>query len=682
MRVTLIYPPIADPRAPQLALPSLAAVLRPAGIETRLLDLNVRGVRALLRRERLERASARLRAQGTADARRLAFIGDHVAGLTEDALAILGGERFFDPGAYNTARSTVTSALDVTAAAAGAGVKMNLGDIRYDVQGADPAVLADLLRVTGQPEANLFHEHWEEELFPELAREAPDLVGITITNRQQILPGLMLARALKSRGHFVVLGGAVYTKFKDQLQARPDFFRYFADGVVVYEGETALLELCRQLEGARRFEAVPNYLFLDGDHVRAGKTHAEDVEHLPTPDFTGLPLSDYFAPAPVLPILTGKGCYFNRCKFCDIPYINHVASKAYRVRSPEQVLNDVRTLSERHGARHFVITDEALSPKLLTRLADAFEPHEDARYRFTGYARLEPGFTAQVAERMAALGVQKVFFGLESASQRMQDHMDKGTRVSEAPAILRNMREAGIDFHLFSIVGFPEEQPEDAQATFDFFVDNRETIDAPGNTFDIHPFGLELRTDYWRDREQFGVQVDPRLVGRDFLIGLKSSEWKNARGLDAEQSRRLIYQEYLPRLRQLYRRWHNTRGQLRPGFEEYSVLYGDVWRGRPFDFATTLPPRDDPRPFRLSLNGAWAVRRVGERVELHSGDGSVALEADVYEALVAGSWMTIEEVLAHVDQGGERRLRERTDALFEAGLLQLAFAPHVESRSS
>jgi radical SAM superfamily enzyme YgiQ (UPF0313 family) len=61
---------------------------------------------------------------------------------------------------------------------------------------------------------------------------------------------------------------------------------------------------------------------------RIGRLHVEDVNALPTPDFEGLPLSRYLAPAPALPILTGKGCYFNRCKFCDIPSMNRIATKA------------------------------------------------------------------------------------------------------------------------------------------------------------------------------------------------------------------------------------------------------------------------------------------------------------------------------------------------------------------
>ena len=44
-----------------------------------------------------------------------------------------------------------------------------------------------------------------------------------------------------------------------------------------------------------------------------------------------------------------------------------LAGKAYRVRDPARVAEDVATLHLRHGARHFEITDEALARHAATR---------------------------------------------------------------------------------------------------------------------------------------------------------------------------------------------------------------------------------------------------------------------------------------------------------------------------
>src|SRR5437899_3223539 len=78
----------------------------------------------------------------------------------------------------------------------------------------------DLVALSKAPSLNLFERFYEEQLFPSLEQDRPDLIGISILNFQQVIPGLMLARGLRSRGHFVVLGGTVYTKFVPELLQR------------------------------------------------------------------------------------------------------------------------------------------------------------------------------------------------------------------------------------------------------------------------------------------------------------------------------------------------------------------------------------------------------------------------------------------------------------------------------
>jgi anaerobic magnesium-protoporphyrin IX monomethyl ester cyclase len=682
MHVTLIYPPMADPRAPQLALPSLAAFLRGAGVEVDLLDLSIGSLLALLRPANAEAAGRRILDRDGEDGRAWSRLADHLANRLPTALAHLrDAERFFDPGDYAAARDVVCHGLALHSVAAERPLVAGLLPVRYDVQDVDPSLLDDLLAVTADRRANLYADHWEAEVFPALERRRLDLVGITITNRQQILPGLTLARELRKRGHFVVLGGAVYTKFAAELQRSPAFFDAFADAVVVYEGETALLALASELGpgGSRRLDRVPNLLYLDGGRVHATARHVEAVETLPTPDFSGLPLEEYLTPFPVLPILTGKGCYFNRCKFCDIPYINHISQKAYRVRSPQRIVEDVQTLERRFGARHFVITDEALSPKLLVQLADALGPGDR---HFTGYARLEPGFTADVCRRIATAGIRKLFFGLESASQAMLDHMDKGVRVSEVPPVLRHCRDAGIHFHVFSIIGFPEENEASARETMQFFVDNADVIDHPGNSFDIHPFGFELRTRYFEDAAKHGVLISPAALKRPFNIGLGKGDWQNTRGLDEERVEALIQNEFYPALRQIYRRSHNCPVHLWPGFEEYAVLYADRYRTRPFLAATSTP--EMPRRFRMRWNPAVRIEKADgdgeERVRLLYGPRQRTLFSSLYLLLARPVFRTAaavaEEAAGDSADPAEQAalgasLREIIDDLIGTGYLQV-----------
>ena len=674
MRATLIFPPATDPRAPHLALPYLAAVLRRAGVETRMIDLDLGGLLSMLRPETVAAHAGRVGGKlvgGPPVEERLRRLARRAESLVEDAPAALATLRhpkhFYDAHRFQAAREAIFDALELASAAADRPVRYNIHNVQYEVEGVDPQRLADLMAVTADPRANLFEDYWRDDVFPQLERDRPDLVGITISNRQQVVPGLSLARRLRERGLFVVLGGTVFAKFVGQLARLPEFFERFADGVVTYEGETAVIELVAQLAAGRDFSRVPNFLYLERGTVRSGITRVEDLNALPTPDFAGLPLHEYLAPSPVLPILVGKGCYFNRCKFCDIPYINHVSKKAYRVRRAEKIVGDILELNGRFGCRHFEITDEALSPRLLEDLAGALDPYAERGLCFVGYARLEPGFTPALCAKLARMGMKKLFFGLESGDQATLDHMDKGIRIADVRPILSRCRDAGILFHLFSIIGFPEEGEASAANTLRFFESNADVIDQPGNTFDIHPFGLELRTSYFEAAERLGMIIPADALQKEFVIGLKD-EWVNSRGLSHADVERLVA-EYAGKLRSQLRRYHNCMVDLWPGYEEYAVLYADHYRSRPFPYRTSLPDVDDPTPFILSWNPS-ALTHLGEgRVRVASRWGEVRVGEESYELLGSGQPRTSREFPAEA--------REKVDGLIGARLLQLALTDVV-----
>src|SRR5450631_2278972 len=134
MKIALIFPPACDPTAPYPAVPALAGFLRPQGIDVLSIDANLEGFRSLLRREplsrladRIERRLANLRRRRSLDHQaqlellalgRVRGEARAVPGGIDAALAILGRpERFFDPGMYADAVTTVGAALRVISAA-------------------------------------------------------------------------------------------------------------------------------------------------------------------------------------------------------------------------------------------------------------------------------------------------------------------------------------------------------------------------------------------------------------------------------------------------------------------------------------------------------------------------------------------------------------------------------------
>ena len=662
--VALAFPTGSDPRSPYLALPYLSAALRGDGVRVLLDDLDIGGIRALLRPSHLEDSARALRRHSehlltSSSNRRLVAVGEQLPSTIESHLAVFDDEaRFFNPLELAAAREAILDALDVCSAALDPRVRYSISPVQYEVDGVDVTSLSSLIEATKDDGFNLFATFWETDFFPRLLREAPLFLGITLTNRQQLLPGLLLARRARAKGIRVVLGGALLSKFVDRLSRLPEFFAHFADAVVAYEGDTAIAALTDAMTRDADWHDVPNLMYLQDGRVRVNRTHVEDVDRLPTPDFDGLPLDAYLSPQRVLPILMGKGCYYNRCKFCDIPFINHISRKAYRMRSIERIRLDLDTLHRRFASRHFEFTDEALSPTALVQLSHTLLPNAPKRFRFVGYARLEPAFTQDICNKLATMGVRKLFFGLESASQETLTHMDKGIRLVDVKHVLAHCRDAGIRVHLFSIIGFPEETEARARETIRFFADHVPLLDHPGNSFDMHEFGLELRTAYAEQANLLGIQIGPAVTAGEFVIGA-GRDWVNAHGLSHDQVDALL-EEGAATLRQLFRQWHAAPQPLWPGYEEYALLYADHFADKGFPYRSSLPADTVLSNYRLSWRHGCAVEMRDDNCFIISREGEVGMDLTTFDRLKTMERLTVATLLD--DLAGATPASERADA--------------------
>jgi len=682
--VLLLNPPGLDPRSPRLSLPTLAAALRPCGADVSLVDLDLEGLLWLLRPESLQRAARAHAGQAASGATRLALLAERLGEAVPSALSVLrDASAFFDPWALSAARETVLDGLDLVSAAAPRGVRYGLEPLRYEVDGVDPTRLADLLRVSTDRAANLFADHWDERLEPLLARGF-DAVGISITARFQMVPALMLARWLKRRGQFVVLGGALLPRLAPRLAGLPEFFEAFADGVVVGDGETALAELLEQLAGARDWASVPNLLYLAGGQVRRTPDRYEDVSRLPTPDFSGLPLDAYLSPARVLPLVASRGCYWGHCRFCEIPYNQQVSAHPHRRRPVERLVHDLVSLADRHACRHFLLGDEAVPPRTFEELARGLEAAGRTDLRFVAYARFEPGLTPALCRRLAGAGLRHVLLGLESGCQETLDRMRKGTRVEHARPVLDALAGAGLRFGVFALLGLPQETEAQARQTGDFFERHREVFDAPGRHFDIRPLELQWVSPFMGDAAALGLDYDPALVSGEFPYGVGRA-WENRQGLGQADVDALLA-EFRERFDRSLGRYHSWPAILWPAWEEWALLYADHYWERPFPFRAALP-ENGGEAVRLEWSPALAVTGAAGGLALASRRAVRILRPASVEALAGAGPARPDELLRRLagEQAGRPevlgRVRALVNGLARDGLLQIRLVPAEAPRA-
>jgi radical SAM superfamily enzyme YgiQ (UPF0313 family) len=327
---------------------------------------------------------------------------------------------------------------------------------------------------------------------------------------------------------------------REQIPQAPLLFDLI-DSAVIFDGETPLVRLAEALDVNGDIATVPNLIHRTHGkiQVNSSETHSElllnptskshDMSKHVLPDFDGLPLERYLAPDLVLPLITAHGCYHGLCAFCNVGY---GAGKGFVPYAVEQLVEQMLALHAKYGTRHIFFVDEAIPPRttrlLAARLAELGSP-----VNWCSCARLEKALTAELLQSAAHGGCRMLFYGLETASARMIQHMDKGTRLETMSRVLREATQAGIWNHTFFFFGFPTETMEDAQETVNFLYAHQDAIHSAG----FGAFVLERYAPAHLAPATFGVKRVIERPERDLAIYF---DYEPESGIDESMARTLV----------------------------------------------------------------------------------------------------------------------------------------------
>jgi len=403
-------------------------------------------------------------------------------------------------------------------------------------------------------QVNVYRDVFDHIVKPVLEAEKPDVVGISIVLQQQIFSTMTFCALIKQ--HFpdihVTIGGNTVTRLRDVLPQSP-LFQFF-DSAVVYEGETAFLQLVEAVGAKRDLGSVPNTIYKDATGIHeSALSYAEDMAELPPPDFDGLPLEKYFVPTRILPYLATRGCYWGRCEFCDH---GEGYTAGYRSKKIQDVLADIRYLKDKYGCGHFHFTDESYPPALFRKLARGLV-EEKMDIFWTTHMRFEKSLIEDaVWEDAKQSGCRYLHFGYESGVERVLQLMDKATTTDIMTKHLKLTAEAGIWNHCMGFFGFPGETREEAWQSVEFLEQNKDYVHSLGfGTFD-----LGRHNPVAKHPERWGVTAykNPEWdLALDYYFTVKN-------GLSIEEAER-VFQEF--------ERNHNPGWDLRLYIREYIFLY-------------------------------------------------------------------------------------------------------------
>jgi len=520
-RVMLLFPPEWVPTAPYLALPSLTAVLREAGHTVIQRDVNIEMYDHFFTTEFLVWIRARQTMQlrslqmkekrgelSDQEASQLAVLEQvmtvdvfDLATRAEEAKVVVRGEQFYEASRLEWALNTFREAMQFISAA-----YYPASLVFYPMEsnlGYRPGVSKELLACLDDEQVNVYRDICNQLVLPAVAKEKPEVVGLSIGTQMQLIAGLTFCKMIKETfpNVHVVIGGNVVTRLQEEWPQHEQFFKEIFDSAILYEGEHALLWLIEALKGQRDMASVPNLMYRTADGVQQNKEiYTEKMAALPLPDFDGFPLDHYFVPERIIPYLATRGCYWGRCTFCDHGqgYFDQ-----YRGMTAQHVVDQVKALRDKYQCRHFLFSDESYPPALFKKVSQLLVDQE-VGIKWTTLIRFEETLQDQAIWDLAAkAGCCTLYYGMESANERVLNLMDKHAKKSVIQNNLHQAAKAGIWNHVMAFYGFPGETRDEALETRQFVLDNQPVI----HSVELFYFVAYRHTPMVRSPEKFGITI-------------------------------------------------------------------------------------------------------------------------------------------------------------------------------
>jgi ribosomal peptide maturation radical SAM protein 1 len=293
-------------------------------------------------------------------------------------------------------------------------------------------------------------ERYAEGYVTSIARAVSErhytIVGCTTTFEQTVASMALLNR-IKTLGKntITILGGA---NCDGEMARGIASMRSSIDYIFSGESEATFPKFVRAILAGLR----PQGRLLYGEPCK-------DLDALPTPAYVEfyeqrrrfLPASKVQAGQTEIPYETSRGCWWGQkhhCTFCGL----NDETIAFRQKSPDRVIEDLRTLLDTHPTTKVSMTDNimpyAYFKTLLPRLAGEF-PEATIFYEQKANLSL-PKLLA-----LKRAGITSIQPGIESLSSRLLSLMKKGVQARQNLILLRDVRAAGIHLKWNLLWGFP-----------------------------------------------------------------------------------------------------------------------------------------------------------------------------------------------------------------------------------
>ncbi len=304
----------------------------------------------------------------------------------------------------------------------------------------------------------------------------PKLVGISVPFPGNLYAAFRSAQWLKQNHPQIKVtmgGGFPNTELRSLKDQR--VFEFF-DFITLDDGEAPIEQLLKYISGEiNETELKRTFLLQNNEVTYFNSVGCKDYKQseVGTPDYSDLLLDQYISAIEVVnpmhslwsdgrwnKLTMAHGCYWGKCTFCDIS-LDYI--KLYEPIAAKLLCDRMETIIAQTGNNGFHFVDEAAPPALMRALALEIIKRKLVVSWWTN-VRFEKSFTRDLCLLLKASGCIAVSGGLEVASDRLLELIQKGVTVEQVARVNKHFTEAGIMVHAYLMYGFPTQT---AQETID-----------------------------------------------------------------------------------------------------------------------------------------------------------------------------------------------------------------------
>lgn len=166
-------------------------------------------------------------------------------------------------------------------------------------------------------------------------------------------------------------------------------------------------------------------------------------------------------------MMSGRDCWWGKCSFCS--WTTLFPANHFRARSPQKALDEVEQLINLDVKE--IMEDSGTLPCgnwLKEFCSSMIEKGYNKKIVMSCNMRINAIQDLETWKLMKQAGFRFILFGIESVNQNTLDKISKGLKAEEIEPSLKMCKQAGLEPHITTMIGYPWETKEDAEKTINF----------------------------------------------------------------------------------------------------------------------------------------------------------------------------------------------------------------------